>query len=851
MRLLDRLIQDIRYAFRVLANNPAFAAVAVLSLALGIGANTAIFSLIDEVLLKSMPVTNPEQLVVVARNPERPQTSHNYPDYEYVRDHNKSFSGVIASSSGGANPVAFAVPGEGANSGSQLAASCLVSGNYFQVLGVTPAVGRLFTAEDNKAEGAHPYVVLSYGFWQRRFGGDASVVGKPVTINGSPFNIIGVSRPGFTGTTVGASPDLFVPIMMNRSVNRGTGEWNNRSYWWLTVIARLKPGVTMEQATPEAALLIKQIEDNDPRRRPAPAYDKDREKRNRGTLLAGSGGYSYFRNQVEKPLRVLMAVVGLVLLIACANVANLLLARASSRQKEIAVRLAIGAGRARLVSQLVVETIVVSVLGGLAGLVFSYWGAQFLVHMLPKRSLPIALNVTPDLRLLAFAFGVSVITGIICGLVPALQSTKPNLISALKNESKFFTRARFDLRRVLVVGQVALSLLLLIGAGMFIRSLQNLRNLDPGFARENVLLVQVSPQQGGYKGQRLRTFYEQLRSKVEALPGVRSVSLANITPLAGSRWNGDIAVQGYQYKAEEKPFVDFNSVSPRFFETMGIPIILGRDFRSEDNPTVTPDPNPKPGPQEELLGPPAPVAIVNEAMAKRFFGNENPIGKRFSQGDKFKLEKSFEIVGVVKDSKYFGLREAVEGMIYVPNWRFGAGGRTLCVRSTADPKLLAGGIRRESAGIDSAIPVIQTLTMEEQFDNNISQERMVTTLCGFFGGLALLLAAVGLYGVMAHSVTRRYREIGIRMALGARRESVLWLVLKETAILVILGTAIGVPAALGLTRFVQTFMYGLTPQDPLSIATGVAVLFAITALAGYLPARRATKVDPLVALRYE
>ena len=712
-------------------------------------------------------------------------------------------------------------------------------------------MGRLFTPADNKAEGAHPWAVLSYSFWLRRFGGEPKAVGQAITLNGSPFTVVGVARSGFTGMTVGVTPDIYVPIMMNSQINRGSGKWNNRHYWWLTVAARLKPGVTMQAAIPESELMMKQIEENDPERRPTPSFVKDAALRNKGTLLPGSGGYSYFRNQIEKPLRVLMAVVGLVLLIACANVANLLLARATSRQKEIAVRLAVGAGRSRLVSQLVMETIVISVLGGLAGLVFAYWGAQFLVAMMPRRAMPIDLHLTPDLRLLGFAFAVSVLTGILCGLVPALQATRPDLVAALKNEITVFSRARIDLKRLLVVGQVALSLLLLIGAGLFIRSLRNLRELDPGFLRENVMLVQVSPEQSGYKGQRLRDFLDQLQSKVERLPGVKTASLAAITPLAGSRWNGDVAIEGYQWKPDEKPYIDFNSVGPKFFETLGIPLILGRDFRAEDSPPFSPDPDPKPGPQEAPLGPPPPVAIINEAMAKRFFGNQSPIGRRFSTGDKFKMEGSYEIVGVVKSAKYFGVREDVESMIYIPKWRTRAGGMNLCVRTSADPKQLAGAIRREVGSLDSAIPVLQTLTMAEQFDNNISQERIVTTLCGFFGGLALLLSAIGLYGVMAHSVARRSREIGIRMALGAQRDSVLWLVLRETAVMVLAGAAIGVPAALGLTHLVKSFLFGLTPQDPWSIAAAVAVLFVITALAGYLPARRATKVDPMIALRYE
>jgi predicted permease len=466
---------------------------------------------------------------------------------------------------------------------------------------------------------------------------------------------------------------------------------------------------------------------------------------------------------------------------------------------------------------------------------------------------PIELNIAPDLRLLGFAFGISLLTGILCGLFPALQSTRPNLLSSLKNETRGAARRRFDLRRALVVAQVAISLLLLIGAGLFVRSLRNLKALDPGFVRESVLLVNINPEASGYKGQRLRDYYERLLERTATLPDVRSASLASITPLAGSRWNNGVTVQGYQRRPDESPSVDFNAVSPRYFETMGIPLLAGRAFTGLDNPAFTPDPPPtrRPDPDHEKMGPPPPVAIINEAMARHFFPRESPIGKRFSRGDTFQLENSFEIVGMVKDAKYFGLREAVEPMIYIPEWRDGAGAHTLCLRSTADPERLIGFVRREAAGIDPAIPVRQALTLEDQFDGTIAQERMVTTLCGFFGTLALLLAAIGLYGVMAHSVSRRVREIGIRMALGARPDEVLWLVLRETAWMIGLGALIGLPAAFALTRLVASFLFGLTPQDPWSIAGSTLVLFAITALAGYIPARRATKVDPMVALRYE
>jgi predicted permease len=463
------------------------------------------------------------------------------------------------------------------------------------------------------------------------------------------------------------------------------------------------------------------------------------------------------------------------------------------------------------------------------------------------------LNVTPDLRLLGFTFAASLITGVLYGIAPALKSTKPDLIHALKEDSPGASGpSRLTLSNALVVTQVTLSLVLLIGTGLFVRSLGKLHDIDSGFRADNTLVVTVDPSRNGYKGQRLRDFYERLRPNVETLPGVQSVSLARITPLSGSRWNGDITVEGYQWKDDDKKYVDMNAVGPRYFETVGIPLTSGRDFGDEDNPPYSLDPPEKITPGVELPEPPGPrVAIINESFANHFFEGRNPIGMHLVNDEKYRADRAFEIVGVVKDAHYFGLREALEPMIYFPVWRQQAGSRALCIRTSRDSGQLAAAIRREVSAIDPGIPVLAVRSMHQEIDNDILVDRLIATLSSFFGLLALLLAAVGLYGVISYGVTRRTREIGIRMALGAQRPSVLWLVMRRAAAFLVIGAVIGIPAALFLTRLVKSFLYGISAQDPLTIVLATMVLAAVAALASFLPARRATKVDPMVALRHE
>ena len=841
---IENRLADVRYALRMIRKSPGISAVAVLSLALGIGANTAIFSLVDTLLLKRLPVKSPQELYLISTGQN---SSWNYPDYVAFRDHNQSLSGLAAYSTG--------VRGLGmqlnARDVTELAYTLTVSGNYFDVLGVTPALGRLFTAEEDREPDGSPYVVLSYQYWMSRFGGEQDVIGRNLRLNGSTFTIIGVTRRGFRGTDVTTSPNLFVPILMYGQISgEPFSRWNNRHFWWMQCVGRLKAVSAKSQAETELSGVLREQEAAE--RRSAP---DSRVSRAFPVLLKPAAtGYSSVRNRLETPLLVIMAVVGVVLLIACANVANLMLARGAARQHEMAVRLAVGATRGKLTMQLLIESILIALIGGSVGLFFAYFGIDMLLSFAPQSGgTQVAINVSPDLRLFGFTFVVSLLTGIIFGVAPALRCTKPDLVPILKDEVPGSTGpSRLTLRNALVVVQVALSLLLLIGAGLFVRSLANLKNVDIGFRTEQTVFAFVDPDRNGYKGQRLRDFYERLRHRIAAIPGVRSVSLAVISPLANMRWNTDFTVEGYSWQAGDQKYVDMNAVEPGYFETIGLPLLSGRDFRDEDNPAFTPDP---PATitadfkQAELPGPR--VAIISESMAKRFFAGRNPIGGHVSFSDEYKADRAYEIIGVAGDGHYFGVREKIQPMVYLPMWRQSTFSKVICIRTTRDLGSLVADVRRIVTDMDPAVPVMSARTMQQQIDNNILEDRFIATICGFFGSLALLLAAVGLYGVISYAVTRRRREIGIRMALGAPRAAVLRLVIRDAGLLIAAGAAVGIPSALGVTRLVKSFLYGIDAQDPATIMMGTAVLVAAAALACLIPARRATNVDPMSALRCE
>jgi predicted permease len=844
------LASDLRYSARMIRKTPGASAIAVLSLALGIGANTAIFSLVDTMLLKLLPVRSPQEIFVLTTGAgERTSTSWNYPDYVAMRDRNTVMAG-IAQTGGGVTPMGMQMAQGDASGPTELAYGLVVSGNYFEVLGVQPAIGRLFTADYDRAIGVAPYTVLSYDFWQSRFGGDPTVVGRVMRLNGYPMTIIGVARRGFRSTDVSVGPNLYYPAMMRPQVLGIPFErWNSRHNFWFQSVARIKPGVSIQQAEGDLLAIYKSQEEAE---RQTVTDQRFVNKASPIHLTPAARGYSYTRNRLEKPLLIVMVVVGLVLLIACANVANLMLARGAARQREIAVRLAVGASRRRLTAQLLTESLVLAAAGGVGGLAFSYFGVKALLEFLPQS--PFAkssLAVTPDWRLFAFTAGVSLLTGVLFGLAPAIQSTRPSLTLALKDGAPGAGSSRFGLRNALVVTQVALSLLLVIGAGLFTRSMDQLRAIEPGFRRDHAIVVTVDPTRNGYNPPRTRDFYQRLLEDTERTPGVRSASLASLTPLSGSRWNGDFTVEGYQFQQSDKKYVDRNSVGPRFFETMGVPLLAGREFRDEDSPATSEDVPPVFRMDKQRPDPAPRVAIVNESFAKRFFAGRNPIGMHICFDEKYDAARAYEVVGVVGDVRYFGLREKLEPMVYTPVWKQRADSRALCIRTSDSGAGVLDAVRRHVATLDSGIPILATRTIEQYVDENILVDRLLSTLSGFFGALALLLAAVGLYGVISFTVTRRTREIGVRMALGAERGSVLWLVARYAGGLVLAGAAIGIPAALGLSRFVKSFLFGIGAQDAAAIVGATVTLLGAAALAAFVPARRATNVDPMVALRHE
>jgi predicted permease len=821
------MINDIRYALRLLTKNPAFAGVVVLTLALGIGANAAIFSLLDQVLLQSLPVANPDQLVVLsvyeAKAPEM-DSSFSYLMYQDLRDRNSVFSGVIARGGTQMN-VSYGdqterVSGE------------LVSGNFYEVLGVRPWIGRLFTQDDDRTPSAHPVAVLSYRFWESRFNKDPNLIGKTILINEHPMTVLGVTSPGFYGVDLTDNPDVRVPLMMTPVFNPlPPTRMQSRRHQWLSVMARRKADVSPEQAQASLSVTYQQIREYEAEQLTAKGtkFNRERFMAQRIAAIPGDQGFRHLQLELRTSLLLLFGATCAVLLILCANLANLMMARATVRAQEITVRLALGAGRLRLLRQWLTEGVVLSTIGGVVGIFIAVWIKAGLIAFIPPDYRQ-NLNASFDWRLYAFILGVSLLLGIAFSLAPAIQAARQVFAPGLRFESRSFT-AGSKLRSGLILAQVALSLPLLVSAALLLRTLQNLRAFDTGFGKENVLLASINPALNGYSKERTAAFYDELMAKTRALPGVRFASLASDSPISGGWDQNGIVVEGYTPREGERMSCDATYVSSDYFKSLEIPFLMGRDFDERDR-----------------SGAPR-VVIVNEKMAKHYFGStSNAIGKRIGLDD----VPDRTIVGVVKDAQYINLRESLRRHFYVPTTQDSTlTNLTLHVKTSNDPNAVAEQLRAQLKALDPHLPLYNIKTLSTEIDESLIQERMVTWLSTAFGLLATLLTALGLYGVLTFSVARRTREIGIRVALGAQRRDVFRMIMLRGVTLVCVGVAIGLGASFAFSRFLSSLLFGVTPNNVATLV-GVSIgLIVVALVACYIPARRATKVDPLVALRYE
>ena len=807
--------QDIRYGLRMLGKKPGFTSVVVLTMAIGIGASATIFAWIKAVLLEPLPGVNHADCLVEiwGATPKNSDLSLSYPDYLEFRDRNHVFSGLFAH-----QVMPFSI---GKGEKPERVWGEIVSGNYFEVLGVKAALGRTFLPEEDRTPNTHPVVVLGHALWQRRFGSDPAVIGRTVALDGHDFTVIGVTSRSFGSTFAGVNLDVWTPIMMKDEVARSHLSLADRGSRWLMVMGRLKPGVRLPQARANIAAIAHQLEE---------AYPKTNDQMTMAAWPLAQSPYG-MKGILGPALSILMAAVVAVLLIACANVANLLLAHAAARRKEIAVRLALGAVRQRVVRQMMTESLILSVLGAAGGLGLSFWTARSLTAFLPPSGLAFSFDTRPDVLVAGFSVVLMVFTTVLFGLAPALASSKPDLVQALKDSTTVLGRGHggSSLRYLLVVAQVVLSMVALVGAGLFVRSLREANKADLGFDPDHVVLASFDPSLSGYNERRGREFYRRLLERVEPLPGMRSVSLARRLPLSltGIAYT-NVTIDGYTPGRDEDMRLNYETVGPKYFQTMRIPLARGRDFEERDN--------------EQAPG----VVIINETMARRYWPDGNAIAGLLKLNEDW-----LKIVGIARDVKYRTLSEAPQPFLYLPLLQDYRSNMILVARTTQDPGPIFREVQTEVNALDADMPIFDVQTLKEHVGISFFSQRMAATLLSIFGLLALSLAAIGLYGVMAYVVSQRTRELGIRMSVGAQRFDVFKIILRQGLILSMAGVVGGVVAALAVTRLVAHLLYGVSSTDPVTFALAASLLLGVALAASYFPARRATTIDPLVALRYD
>ncbi len=841
-RSLERLAQDVRYGLRVLRKSPGYATVAILSLALGIGANTAIFSLINAVMLRSLPVHDPQQLVTIG-DPTRVSSLSDgsgartdlfsYPFFERFRERNTVFSEIYATGRSEYLDIA-ASNGKTITKQGDRPSGRFVTGNYFTMLGVAPLLGRTFTQQETRVPGAAPVVVIGYGYWERQFARDPHIVGRAILVNGSPFTIIGVAPREFSGDIVGRPTDIWFPLTMHRQANPGYDFLNDPKTHWLLLMGRLKPGVSVGQAAAATDTVGKQIlrELYLSNARPDKYRNLLQEKI---PVAAGAKGFSRMRHDFSQPLLILMGVVGLVLLICCANVANLQLSRAAGRRREMSLRLAVGAGRFRLLRQLLTESLLLSLAGGALALVFAVWASHLLLRLVSgNASLP--LDIQLDGSILFFTAAVAILSGLAFGLVPAWQSTRTDLVSSLRESTTGQSKGSSQiLGKILIVAQVVFSMILLVGAGLFLRTLYNLENANVGYARNGLLLAEVDFKMAGYRGAQVGQLAQRLLERLRQLPGVQAVTVSENGLFSGTDSDSDSPIEGYTPHSDSDRSNHSDRVGPDYFRIVGTPILAGRGILPQDTENSVK------------------VAVINQSMARFYFPRENPIGKHIFSGADRKV--AYTIVGTVRDTKQSNLRELPPRRFYTcffqPLATDPIDEMNLEIRTQAQSGSLVESVRRAIKSVDPKLPIFSLKSADALIDDTLDQERLVAQLSSFFGGLALVLAAIGLYGVMSYMTVQRTTEIGIRMALGAERKTVIGMVLRETSLLVVTGLAIGALVSLGMSSLLRNMLFGLSSFAFVSMSAAALVIAFASALATFLPAWRASRVDPTVALRYE